>query len=193
MPTDAPLSLAGIDTALFYAINSGAFPFLDRFFILLSNRLLGVAVLVATLLFIFIKYRVNFVRTAFAAGLAVGLSDLFGSLVLKPFFDRVRPCYALPAETIRQLVNVSHSGSMPSLHASDAFAAAFALTFYNRRLGYVAYPIAALVAVGRVYVGVHWPFDALAGALWGTLAGWLAVLAVNKIAGRFADRPLPPG
>lgn len=73
--------------------------------------------------------------------------------------------------------------SFPSAHASTSFAGALAYT----RLGLPAVPLYALakgLAMSRLYLGVHYPSDVLAGALLGT---FVAALATNSSADRGAQ------
>ncbi len=67
------------------------------------------------------------------------------------------------------------AGSFPSGHAQTAFSVAtfMVVTFRRRRLWWFAW--ATLVAVSRVYLGVHFPIDVAAGALTGVAATMLAV------------------
>ncbi len=116
------------------------------------------------------------------------LSDTFGAQVLKPLFGRMRPCYALPRGSFRWIGAASDVGSLPSLHASNFFALAGVTWGVARRAGVVALVIAALVAVSRVYLGVHWPSDLLAGAAWGLACAW-AGLAIGRRVPRLASRP----
>lgn len=65
------------------------------------------------------------------------------------------------------------SKSFPSSHSIVAFACAYALYCYNKKLGVIAFVVAVLIAVARVVVGVHYPSDVLAGAVLGVLLSGL--------------------
>lgn len=96
---------------------------------------------------------------------------------LKLIIDRSRP--SLELDDVKTLVSAS-GPSFPSGHATRAFAAACLICFVEpRRYGVTALVIAALIAVSRVYVGVHWPTDVLAGGILGVLAA-IAVVEVGK-------------
>jgi undecaprenyl-diphosphatase len=104
-----------------------------------------------------------------AAMASFGLSDWMGHM-LKDAVGRIRPCEAL--DGVRLLVGCGGSPSMPSNHAANSFALAVPLFMSARsRLKYLFVLIAALVAYSRVYVGVHYPSDVLAGALLGAFIG----------------------
>jgi membrane-associated phospholipid phosphatase len=72
-------------------------------------------------------------------------------------------------DDLPQLISTPTQLSFPSAHASSSFAAARG---FAPLLGAgVVYPVAVAMAASRVYLGVHYPSDILAGALLGTLVG----------------------
>jgi undecaprenyl-diphosphatase len=105
--------------------------------------------------------------------ITVSITDPFNSRVIKPAFARQRPSHAL-AEA-RVLVPDNGGASFPSSHAANMFAAAFILSSMYSRRSVLWYTIAFLVAYSRVYVGVHYPSDVIAGAFVGTLIAWVVV------------------
>jgi len=72
--------------------------------------------------------------------------------------------------------------SFPSNPATVGFSVAIAIWLYNRRLGASLLVLATLFGLSRIYCGVHYPLDVIAGALLGALS---AYLVVRK--GRFID------
>jgi undecaprenyl-diphosphatase len=112
--------------------------------------------------------------------LAVLLSDLAADLSasgLKQLFDRPRPPLRYPEP--EPLVSVPGTPAFPSGHAATSFACAVVLAGAVPRLSGPLLVLAALIAWSRVYVGVHYPLDAIAGAILGTAVG-LAVRALLR-------------
>jgi membrane-associated phospholipid phosphatase len=109
--------------------------------------------------------------------ITITISDQFSSSVIKPFFDRQRPCYVL--KTVHLLVACGSGKSFPSSHAVNMFAVAVVCSYFYRRWRWVFFSFAATIAYSRVYVGVHYPSDAAGGALIGSLIGLGMVFLVK--------------
>ncbi|MDO4749337.1 MAG: phosphatase PAP2 family protein [Eubacteriales bacterium] len=124
-------------------------------------------------------------------GLDTALGILFPWLIteylMKNLIARPRP-YTVMTELVT-LVEQLDSFSFPSGHSCSSFAAATALflCFRGRGGGYV-YILAALIALSRVYVGVHYPTDVLVGAALGTLGAYAAVSFSRKYIRRPVSR-----
>lgn len=117
------------------------------------------------------KGRKAAVKTITVVALAVGLTDFVNHRMVKPVLHRPRPEKAGISPVLR---THSHAGwSFPSNHAANAGAAASAIS-YAYPAGAPAFMlVAALVAYSRVYCGVHYPADVLAGLLLGFFIGRL--------------------
>lgn len=99
-----------------------------------------------------------------SAALALAIAQVIAGLV-----DRPRPYVADPSG-LHLFASRSPDPSFPSDHATAAFAVALAIWLRNRRWGALALVMAAVLALGRVAVGVHYPSDVVAGAALGMAA-----------------------
>ena len=119
-------------------------------------------------------------RAALAAGIGLLLSLLVNNLLLKEWIARTLPYVVTVGLTL--LVEVQKDFSFPSGHAGASFAAAVAMfPFLPRRWGVLLIVLAVLIALSRLYVGVHFPTDVLAGALIGTVLGLAASAAARRL------------
>jgi undecaprenyl-diphosphatase len=106
-----------------------------------------------------------------------GILALILNLVIANIWFRPRPFVTLPKGTFTQLIPHSVDASFPSDHASGSFG--FAAGSWNKAPFWVRWSftlLAFLVAIARVYSGVHWPTDVLASVVIGVASSkiiWL--------------------
>ncbi len=111
---------------------------------------------------------------------AMLLGFLCTNVALKHLFARPRPW--LDVAGLIPLVEEPDPNSFPSGHTCSAFAAAMAWwRTLPRRWGALAVVLAACMGLSRLYVGVHYPSDVLAGALVGALCAWAAWRLCQKL------------
>jgi undecaprenyl-diphosphatase len=109
---------------------------------------------------------------------------------LKVALHTPRPLAVLGAGQVHVLLAPLRAHSMPSGHASAAATLAAYLVGRRRREGAVAWPLAVLGGISRVYVGAHWVLDVVAGWLVGAIVGYAgARLAARRPALRAVPAP----
>jgi membrane-associated phospholipid phosphatase len=145
-----------------------------------------VAVVVLTVVYVVVR---NHSVLPVAAGcLAAGIAWLLADAA-KAIADRLRPYQVMADVVLRQ--QPAHGTSFPSSHTAVTLAVALALVpFLARPLAAVGIGYAVLVGWSRVYLGVHYPLDVLAGAGIGMAVGGVILLALGMLlhgAGRAAN------
>jgi len=111
--------------------------------------------------------------------LLVITSDQLSSNLIKHTFERVRPCNVL--QGVHLLVGATQSFSFPSSHAVNNFAGAVVLSHFYPKFRISFYTGAFLMAVSRIFVGVHYPSDVLGGTVIGIVVGLFFVFLWDTI------------
>ena len=112
-----------------------------------------------------------------SVGLLAGV--LFGYVFLKNLIELSRPNWI--DQSITLLIANPTDFSFPSGHTLSSAIAATILTMSNKKFGYIAIPLACLIAFSRLYLFVHFPSDVLAAALIGSLIGALVFIGIKRI------------
>jgi undecaprenyl-diphosphatase len=200
--------LAQLDVSLFKLINQDlSSEYLDPLMILLSSEALWVVVALVYLVTITFKLRRFPWLFTLAMSVSVGMTDVISYRVLKPAFDRQRPCHepSLEVRNVKEHCGGKHS--LPSNHAANGMAVAMMILLLQRRNyrvessaragsgsalsgfwvspGAMAIFFSFWVGYSRVYLGVHYPGDILLGFITGASVSGLFYLVFRRI---FANR-----
>lgn len=159
-----------IDLYFFNLINglAGRWAWLDYAAMFCADAL-GYLLLFVLVLFLALNYK-KYWKMVLEAVIAAGVTRFVMTALIRWLWFRPRPFVAL---NFLPLINQSpEEGAFPSGHASFYFALSTIVYFYNKKLGVAFYIASFFIVLSRVFVGVHWPSDILAGAVLGILMGW---------------------
>ena len=182
-----------IDFWLFKVINQElASETLDVFMAAMSNKFLWIPLYLLILLFLIKQYgRISWLYILTLI-LAVSSADLISSKLMKPGFERTRPCNIVELNP-RLPIGKSPSYGFVSSHAANhaAVATFVILAFSLRRWKKAAFVIwAVLIAYSRVYLGKHFFFDVFFGALLGILLAYFWWFVANLTKKKWLSQPI---
>jgi undecaprenyl-diphosphatase len=134
----------------------------------------------AVLLYLIFKNlnKKTFILSLFVITLMIVFTDQVTNL-FKDGFERLRPCYDEETRDLMRLVKSTCGGKFSyfSGHASNSMAVAvFAGLVLKNRYKYLVFLLllwSALMAYSRIYIGVHFPLDAISGMLFGGFSGFI--------------------
>ena len=182
--------LQEIDTQLFLYLNSLHVEWLDQLMALLTGRWIWIPFYIALSMMIY--FRVGFQKMLIALvliGLAIVVTDQICASVIRPYVARLRPANIdSPISDMVHIVNGYRGGQygFPSCHASNTFCLAAFMSLLLKRKWITAMMIswALFQCYTRIYLGLHYPGDILAGAIVGSLIGssfyLIYITAINK-------------
>jgi len=148
-----------LDFSVLYALQDVRSELLDKIMVFITHLGDGGYVWIAAgaaLLLFSKKYR----RQGVSVLLGLILGTLVGNTIIKPLVARPRPCWL--DTTVQLAVKAPGSYSFPSGHTMSSVIAAAVLWRTDRRMGWPAVVLAALIALSRMYLFVHFPTDVLA-------------------------------
>src|SRR3989344_5225703 len=134
--------------------------------------------LFALAIFLVVNFK-KYWKMVLEALVAAVFSRFIVAEIIRWLWFRPRP---FVAENFIPLISQSPvEASFPSGHATFYFAFSTIIYFYNKKAGIIFFAASFLIALARVFVGIHWPSDILAGAILGVAVAWALNKAVKKI------------
>jgi len=165
-----------MDLQIFNYINQYASKWicLDAFGIFLAEYL-GYGLIFFIIILVIINHQ-KYLKMAVESAIAGILARLGIVALIRHFWERTRPY----VDNNVNLLFEHNELSFPSGHAAFFFAVSMVVFCYNKKIGIVFFLSSILIVIARVFSGIHWPSDILAGAIIGIFSGWLIHRLLTK-------------
>jgi membrane-associated phospholipid phosphatase len=193
--------IINIDQQVFYFINNTChFEALDKVMPYWRSMYLWIPLYIFFTTFLIEKFGKKGWIYLLCLAITIGCSDTISSKYIKKSVERARPCQDISRNLeymheVKLLIPCGSGYSFPSSHATNHFAIAlFIILTFARRKKWLKRSLiiwASTIALGQVYVGVHYPLDVICGGILGSLIGWAAAYFYNKYAKEFNINTLP--
>jgi membrane-associated phospholipid phosphatase len=178
--------LKELDRSLFIKINGNwTNSFFDKIMPWLREGMIWIPLYLFLGMFVLLNFRFKGLWWCLLFICTIALTDLIGFYGFKIIFERPRPCNDPEfLSQARLLLKQCNGYGFISNHAANHFgmAAFFFISFRHifKKWACALFVWAAIIAYAQVYVGIHYPFDVLIGALLGTTVGFVTGSFFNK-------------
>lgn len=175
------LGVSGFDRHWFHVVNSWTqvSPLLNDVGKVLAKFAPEIWAIVFILLWLWPPRVQSNARRAVVYAVVAGVIALIVNVVIGHFTYQPRP-FVLEPHQVHQLLKHPRDTAFPSDHAAGSFAFAVGLFYGARKMGIWGLVFAVAVSIARVFVGLHWPTDVIAGAVIGVVSG-LVVLGLRGL------------
>lgn len=162
------LTFYDFECRLFEKVNRHFEKKLLNFFFRNITHLGGAVFTIASVLILMILSSGDTRKTAISSALALSLSHIPVHIV-KKMFPRKRPYLKLEKTNFH--ANPLQDHSFPSGHTTAIFSVIIPFILFIPTLSFILIPLGVCVGISRIYLGLHYPSDVLAGTILGTCMG----------------------
>lgn len=179
------------DQQLFLFLNSFHTPGMDPIMIWISGKYTWIPFYAIILAFIIWHFRKRSLLILLGITLVIVFADQLTSSIMKPLFERPRPCHEPLLEGLVYLAKgCGGKFGFVSSHAANTFGVAMFLWMSFKKVyrwPSLIFIWAAVVSYSRIYLGVHYPLDIIVGGILGVVIAWLVYKLFEKVI--FRNKP----
>lgn len=166
-----------LDEQLFLFLNGIHNNALDSAMFWISEKYTWIPFYAILLGIIIWKFKIRAIYVLLGIGFVILFADQLTSGLMKPFFERFRPCHEPDLAGMVYLVEkCGGKYGFASSHAANTFGlATFIFLVFNHLYRYLGWLFlwAFIVSYSRIYLGAHYPLDIIVGGIIGILIGWI--------------------